>query len=79
MKSKTVKATPKTMPAQSPSLPSVYRHLFPVFLLFKLPLAWMAGLRLDVLEGGRCVVRMRNGFWNRNPFDSMYFWKSPIF
>ncbi len=73
MKSETVKETPKTMPAQSPSLPSVYRHLFPVFLLFKLPLAWMAGLRLDVLEGGRCVVRMRHGFWNRNPFGSMYF------
>ncbi len=73
MKSKTVKENPKTMPAQSPSLPSVYRHLFPVFLMFKLPLAWMAGLRLDVLEGGRCVVRMRHGFWNRNPFGSMYF------
>jgi hypothetical protein len=58
---------------KQPRLGPAYRFLFPIYLLFQLPLAWVAGLRLVSLEQGRCVVRMRHRFWNKNPFGSMYF------
>jgi hypothetical protein len=48
-------------------------HLFPVILLLKLPLAWMAGLRITYLDSGGCEIRMKHCFWNKNPFGSMYF------
>ncbi|MFM7747554.1 MAG: DUF4442 domain-containing protein [Bacteroidota bacterium] len=48
-------------------------RLFPVFLLWKLPLAWLAGLRINHLDSRGCEIRMRHSFWNKNPFGSMYF------
>jgi hypothetical protein len=48
-------------------------RLFPVFLLWKLPLAWLAGLRITYLDSRGCEIRMRHSFWNKNPFGSMYF------
>ncbi|MFM7178863.1 MAG: hypothetical protein ACKOX5_05085, partial [Bacteroidota bacterium] len=34
-------------------------RLFPVFLLGKLPLAWLAGLRITRLDSRGCEIRMR--------------------
>jgi hypothetical protein len=48
-------------------------RFFPVFLLAKLPLAWMAGLRIGYLGDKGCEIRMKHRFWNSNPFGSMYF------
>jgi len=64
---------PSRIALKQPRLGLVYRYLFPFYLLFQLPLAWVAGLRLATLDQGRCVVRMRYRFWNKNPFGSMYF------
>jgi len=48
-------------------------RFFPVFLLWKLPLAWIAGLRITYLDSEGCEIRMKHCFWNSNPFGSMYF------
>jgi hypothetical protein len=48
-------------------------RLYPLFLIWKLPLAWMAGLKIGYLDGEGCEIRMQHRFWNSNPFGSMYF------
>lgn len=44
-----------------------------IFLFFKLPLAWFAGLRLEKLTEHQSMVAMTYGWRNQNPFNSMYF------
>ena len=46
---------------------------FKIFLITKLPLAWVAGLRIDKFDTTSCVVGIKYSFWNTNPFKSMYF------
>ncbi len=43
------------------------------FLLRKLPLAWLAGCRLTVLEADVAAISLRHGWLNQNPFRSLYF------
>ena len=43
------------------------------FLLFKLPSAWIAGVRLKEISNERAVVTARHRWINQNPFKSMYF------
>lgn len=47
--------------------------VFRWFLILKLPIAWMSGLKIRELSEARARVSMRYGFWNKNPFNSMYF------
>jgi hypothetical protein len=49
---------------------SLYYRLF---LLRKLPLAWLTGLKVELLEDDRAIVRIKYGYWTKNPFRSIYF------
>jgi redox-regulated HSP33 family molecular chaperone len=44
-----------------------------LFLLRKLPLAWLAGLRLTTLTPEAATVTIRYKYLNQNPFRSIYF------
>lgn len=46
---------------------------FKLFLISKLPLAWIAGLRNEELNDHRAVVGIKYGYWTKNPFKSIYF------
>ena len=46
---------------------------FRLFLLRKLPLAFIAGVRVVQLDEKACVTKMKFGWINQNPFKSMYF------
>lgn len=43
------------------------------FLLFKLPSAFICGVRLKEIEGNKCVTSVKHRWINQNPFNSMYF------
>jgi hypothetical protein len=47
--------------------------LFNLFLLIKLPLAWIAGSRVKRIDAEGCSITMPFGWRNQNPFQSMYF------
>jgi hypothetical protein len=46
---------------------------FRLFLLAKLPMAFWAGLHLSEIDEHRAEVRMRYGYFTKNPFRSIYF------
>jgi hypothetical protein len=43
------------------------------FLMFKLPSAYLCGVRLKTLENSKAVVTVKYKWLNTNPFKSMYF------
>jgi len=43
------------------------------FLLFKLPSAFMCGVRVKQIDEDKCVVTVKHRWINQNPFNSMYF------
>lgn len=43
------------------------------FLLRQLPLAWLAGIRLEALTPDTASVTLRHRWLNQNPFRSLYF------
>lgn len=47
--------------------------LFRLYLLKKLPLAFIAGLRVKELSDERAVTTVKYGWLTQNPFRSMYF------
>lgn len=49
------------------------RFLFSMFLLAKLPMAFMAGIRLKTIDEKRCEVTVPYKWLNQNPFRSTYF------
>jgi hypothetical protein len=44
-----------------------------LFLLIKLPLAWVAGCRIRRIDAEACAINMPYGWRNQNPFQSIYF------
>ena len=42
------------------------------FLLFKLPAAYLCGVRTKKLDNTRCVVSVKHKWINQNPFRSMF-------
>jgi len=46
---------------------------FNSFLFLKLPMAFLAGIKLKVLSDNRAVLQMRYNYLNKNPFGSIYF------
>ena len=42
------------------------------FMFFKLPLAWISGMRLQELTASTCMVRIKHRWINQNPFKSMF-------
>ncbi|HWS59403.1 MAG TPA: DUF4442 domain-containing protein [Flavobacterium sp.] len=43
------------------------------FLFFKLPSAYISGVRVKQIEDNTCVVTVKHRWINQNPFNSMYF------
>jgi len=43
------------------------------YLMFKLPSAFLCGVRLKELDGDKAVVSVKYKWINQNPFNSMYF------
>lgn len=46
---------------------------FNFFLLTRLPLGWMAGLKMEEITEERSVVSVRYRYLTKNPFRSIYF------
>ncbi|MDH5610383.1 MAG: DUF4442 domain-containing protein [Cyclobacteriaceae bacterium] len=46
---------------------------FNLFLFSKLPMGWIAGLRVKELSGEHCVTSVPFKWLTKNPFRSMYF------
>lgn len=44
-----------------------------LFLLLKLPSAWLCGVRLKYIDHSKAVVRVKHRWINQNPFKSLYF------
>lgn len=49
------------------------RLQFGAFLFAKMPIAWIAGLRLDKLSENACSASMPYRWLSQNPFQSIYF------
>jgi hypothetical protein len=43
------------------------------FLCFKLPSAFLCGVRVKEISSSKCVVTVKHRWINQNPFSSMYF------
>ena len=43
------------------------------FFILKLPMAFLARLRVRELSVDKCLVSVPYNYWNKNPFKSMYF------
>ena len=43
------------------------------FLFFKLPSAFICGVRVKQIDENKCVVTVKHRWINQNPFNSMYF------
>lgn len=46
---------------------------FNQFLFFKLPSAFLCGVRVKSISNTTCIVSVRHKWINQNPFNSMYF------
>lgn len=43
------------------------------FLIFKLPSAWLCGVRVKEIDESHCVTAVKHRWINQNPFNSLYF------
>ena len=43
------------------------------FVLFKLPSAYICGVRVKAIDDNTCIVSVKHRWINQNPFNSMYF------
>ncbi len=43
------------------------------FLMFKLPSAWLSGVRVKEIHRDRCITGVKHRWINQNPFNSLYF------
>lgn len=43
------------------------------FLFFKLPSAFICGVRVKQIDENKCMVTVKHRWMNQNPFNSMYF------
>lgn len=44
-----------------------------IFLFFKLPSAFLSGVRVKSISKEQCIVTVKHRWFNQNPFKSMYF------
>ena len=49
------------------------KFLFKLFSIFKLPLAFLTGLKIEKLKGEKCITSVRLKYLNKKPFRSTYF------
>ena len=50
---------------------TTWRFIF--FLIWKLPMGFLARLRVKELNSEKSLVSVPYNYWNKNPFNSMYF------
>ncbi|CAN1533716.1 Protein of unknown function DUF4442 [Flavobacteriaceae bacterium] len=43
------------------------------FIFFKLPSAFICGIRVKHIDSDKCIVAVKHRWINQNPFNSMYF------
>ena len=43
------------------------------FLMFKLPSAWLCGVRVKEIDQNHCITGVTHRWINQNPFNSLYF------
>lgn len=48
------------------------KQRFRQILFFKIPIAWVAGLRLKSFSSDVCEISVKLGRWSQNPFRSMF-------
>ena len=48
------------------------KFLFGIFLFVNLPMAWIAGLKLNDFNHSQCSVYLKHSYLNQNPFKSIY-------
>ncbi len=48
------------------------KELFKRILTTQIPIAWIAGVRLETWETNKVSTRVKLGFFNKNPFKSMF-------
>jgi len=46
---------------------------FKLFLFYKLPLAWLAGLKVVAIDNEKCQISVPYKWLSQNPFKSIYF------
>jgi hypothetical protein len=67
------------MPVQQPAPAEQFRRLasspnkLRLFMLAKLPMAYLAGLRVSTISEARAAVTIPYKYINKNPFNSIYF------
>ncbi len=44
-----------------------------IFLFFKLPSAFLSGVRVKSISKEQCIVTVKHRWFNQNPFNSIYF------
>jgi hypothetical protein len=44
-----------------------------LFLFYKLPAAFWCGVRLKSIDSQNCTTTVKHGWFNQNPFNSLYF------
>ena len=42
------------------------------FLMFKLPIAYLSGIRTKYLDDKKCIVKVKHRWINQNPYKSMF-------
>lgn len=48
------------------------RTKFHLYLFTKIPISWLAGVRLKELNNETCTTKVKFGWLNQNPFNSMF-------
>lgn len=48
------------------------RTKFHLYLFTKIPISWLAGVRLKELNNETCTTKVKLGWLNQNPFNSMF-------
>lgn len=43
-----------------------------LYIFLKIPIAWIAGVRLNLLNDQNCTTKVKFGWLNQNPFRSMF-------
>ena len=71
-------ALPPSWPPDSPAAAAFRRQVLRpgrlrLFMLRRLPMAWLAGLRLAALSPAAATVTVRYKYLTQNPFRSLYF------
>jgi|TARA_R110000851_G_scaffold233075_2_gene385636 hypothetical protein len=59
--------------AKKPAIMNVTASKLNKFLFFKLPSAFLCGVRVKEIDENKCVVSVKHRWINKNPFNSMYF------